>query len=270
MTIQITGTKRESVMKKIILIFVFCGIASLCFAGAIAEEVKRNNEKTDLSYALGVFFASDLRDLGLVDLDYTAFMQGFRGVIEDQEGIRFTLDESFDIIDAAITAIMDEKAELGRRQETEFLRINGTRPEVNTTPSGLQYEVLVEGTGRQPQATDYVKVHYSGFFIDGTVFDSSYNRGEPDEFPLRGVIPGWSEGLMLMHEGGRSRLYIPSALAYGAQGAGNLIPPYSLVIFEVEFLEIVDNPTDYYWYDDDLWYDDDYYWYDDDYYWYDD
>jgi FKBP-type peptidyl-prolyl cis-trans isomerase len=253
-------------MKKTILIFVFCWTASLCFAEAIAEDVRRNNEKADLSYALGVIFASDLKEIGLVDLDYNAFMQGFREMIEDRKDVRFTLDEAFYRVDAAISAIMAERAEIGRLQQTEFLRDNAANPAVYTTPSGLQYEVIVEGTGRPPEATDYVRVHYIGFLLDGTMFDNSYSRGDPEEFPLRGVIPGWSEGLMLMHDGGRSRLYIPFELAYGAQGAGNIIPPYSLVIFEVEFLEIVDNPNDYYWYyddwDDDIWYDDDSYWYD--------
>jgi FKBP-type peptidyl-prolyl cis-trans isomerase len=236
-------------MKKIILIFLFCGVVSFCFAEGIAEDVRRNNEKADLSYALGVIFAANLKDIGLVDINYSAFTQGFREMIEDKNN-RFTLEEAFGLVDSTIDTILAEKAEISIRQETEFLRDNASQPGVYTTSSGLQYEIIVEGTGRQPEAADYVRVHYSGFLVDGTLFDSSYSRGEPEEFPLQGVIPGWSEGLMLMHEGGRSRLYIPSALAYGAQGAGGIIPPYSLVIFEVEFLEIVDNPSDYFWYDD--------------------
>jgi FKBP-type peptidyl-prolyl cis-trans isomerase len=247
-------------MKKTILFFVLCWTASLCFAEAIAEDVRQNREKADLSYALGVIFASDLKDIGLVDINYSAFIEGFREMIEDQK-TRYTLDEAFDMADAAIHVIMTERAEISHRQEAEFFAENGQRPGVYTTSSGLQYEIIVEGTGRQPKATDYVKVHYTGALIDGTVFDNSYG-GEPVEFPLQGVIPGWSEGLMLMHEGGTSRLYIPSALAYGSQGAGGIIPPYSILIFEVEFLEIVDEPSNSYWYsEDDYWYeDDDYYW----------
>jgi FKBP-type peptidyl-prolyl cis-trans isomerase len=176
-------------------------------------------------------------------------MEGFRETLENGKEIRYTLDEAFDVVEIAIDAIMAERAEIGIIQEAEFLRENAARPGVYTTSSGLQYEIITEGTGRQPTLTDYVRVHYVGFLADGTVFDSSYSRGEPEEFPLQGVIPGWSEGLMLMHEGGRSRLYIPSNLAYGAQGAGNIIPPYSLVIFEVEFLEIIDEYPDYYWWD---------------------
>jgi FKBP-type peptidyl-prolyl cis-trans isomerase len=254
-------------MKKTIFVLFFCVLASFCFAEGIAEEARRGNERADLSYALGMIFAFDLKQYGIDDVDYSAFSQGFRQYLEDQK-TRYTLDEAFDLADNAIWAIMTEKAEANSRAERDFLREDGARPEVYTTASGLQYEIIVEGTGRQPEATDHVKVHYTGYLLDGTVFDNSYARGEPEEFPLRGVIQGWSEGLRLMHEGGRSRLYIPSALAYGTQGAGGFIPPNSLLIFEVEFLEIVDAPQDYYWYDDDYYWDDDYNWYDeDDYYW---
>jgi FKBP-type peptidyl-prolyl cis-trans isomerase len=251
-------------MKKNIFVLLFCVIASFCFAEGIAEEARQGSEKADLSYALGMIFASDLRQYGIDEVNYSAFIRGFRALLEDQE-TQYTLEEAFDLADSAIWMIMAEKAEIGLRQETEFLMDNAAHPGIYTTPSGLQYEIIVEGTGRQPEVTDYVRVHYSGFLIDGTVFDSSYARGEPEEFPLQGVIPGWSEGLMLMREGGKSRLYIPSRLAYGTQGVGGIIPPNSLIIFDVEFLEIVDNPPDYYWYDDDYWYDD--YWGDDDYYW---
>jgi FKBP-type peptidyl-prolyl cis-trans isomerase FklB len=120
----------------------------------------------------------------------------------------------------------------------KYLQENALRDGVKTTESGLQYEVLVEGKGPKPTAESTVKVHYEGTLIDGTVFDSSYQRGEPIEFPLSGVIKGWTEGLQLMPVGSKYKLYIPYELGYGERGAGQSIPPYSALIFTVELLEI--------------------------------
>ncbi len=119
----------------------------------------------------------------------------------------------------------------------QFLEANGKRPEVTQLPSGLQYEVLREGSGKRPGATDTVKVHYRGTFIDGSTFDSSYDRGQPIEFPLNRVIAGWTEGLQQMGEGSHYKLYLPYDLAYGEGGIGP-IPGYSTLIFEVELLEV--------------------------------
>ncbi len=119
-----------------------------------------------------------------------------------------------------------------------FLRENAKRPGVKTTASGLQYEVLHEGTGAQPTANDTVKVHYAGTLIDGKEFDNSYKRGEPIEFPLNRVIKGWTEGLQLMREGGKYKLFIPYELGYGERGAGNNIPPYATLIFEIELIKV--------------------------------
>ncbi|WP_180103130.1 FKBP-type peptidyl-prolyl cis-trans isomerase [Acinetobacter sp. YH12126] len=119
-----------------------------------------------------------------------------------------------------------------------FLTENKSKAGVKTTASGLQYLTTKEGTGRQPQATSVVKVHYTGKLVDGTVFDSSVQRGEPIEFPLNQVIPGWTEGLQLMKEGGKATLYIPSNLGYGAQGVPGTIPPNSTLIFDVELIEV--------------------------------
>ncbi len=121
----------------------------------------------------------------------------------------------------------------------QFLKQNAQRPEVTVTASGLQYEVLKEGKGNKPGATSKVRVHYHGTLVDGTVFDSSVQRGEPIEFPLDGVIAGWTEGLQLMAEGGKYRLYIPHELGYGARGAGGAIAPYSALIFEVDLLRVL-------------------------------
>lgn len=119
-----------------------------------------------------------------------------------------------------------------------FLKENASKPGVHTTPSGLQYKVITEGHGKSPKATDTVLVHYKGTTIDGTEFDSSYKRNEPISFPLNGVIPGWTEGVQLMKEGGKVQLFIPSNLAYGSRGAGGVIAPDSTLIFDIELLKV--------------------------------
>lgn len=123
-------------------------------------------------------------------------------------------------------------------QGQAFLKANASKPGVKTTPSGLQYLVLEEGKGKSPKATDTVLVHYKGNLLDGTEFDSSYKRNEPISFPLNGVIPGWTEGVQLMKEGGKIRLFIPSNLAYGSRGAGGVIPPDSALVFDIELLKV--------------------------------
>ena len=135
-----------------------------------------------------------------------------------------------------------EKAEAGKKALEEgrvFLQNNAGKPGVITTKSGLQYEVLNPGTGKKPKATDKVRCHYEGTLIDGTVFDSSYQRNEPAVFGLNQVIPGWTEGVQLMSEGAKYRFYIPYLLAYGESGAGGMIPPYATLIFDVELIEVL-------------------------------
>lgn len=141
---------------------------------------------------------------------------------------------------AAITlASANLMAQTAAEKGTQFLAQNASQEGVKTTPSGLQYKVVKEGTGKSPKATDTVKVHYRGTLLDGTEFDSSYKRGEPIEFPLNRVIPGWTEGVQLMKEGGKSILYIPSQLAYGPRGTpGGPIGPNETLIFEIELLEV--------------------------------
>jgi FKBP-type peptidyl-prolyl cis-trans isomerase FklB len=120
-----------------------------------------------------------------------------------------------------------------------FLEANAKKEGVVTTKSGLQYQVLTEGTGRSPKATDKVRCHYEGWLINGNVFDSSYQRGEPADFPLNGVIPGWTEGVQLMKEGAKYRFFIPYLLGYGERGAGSNIPPYATLIFDVELIKVL-------------------------------
>ena len=127
---------------------------------------------------------------------------------------------------------------LQSRQRPSLLKENAAKPGVHTTPSGLQYKIISEGAGKSPKASDTVRVNYRGTTIDGVEFDSSYKRNEPIEFPLNGVIPGWTEGVQLMKEGGKIELFIPSSLAYGSQGAGGVIAPDSTLVFEIELLKI--------------------------------
>ena len=236
-------------MKKFLLVLFFLGgCILLSFAEGIAEESIRNSEKSDLSYAFGMAVAADLKQTGL-EFNYTTFIRGFREVMENQQTL-MSREEALEKVDAAIQTAMLAQAQNNLELERAFLLENAARPAVYTTSSGLQYEILLEGEGEQPSIDDFVKVNYVGFLTDGTVFDSSYERGEPEEFPLQGVIPGWSEGLQLMREGGRSRLFVPSKLAYGNRGIPNLIPPNSVIIFEVELLEVFSDTTGFYFPED--------------------
>jgi len=166
----------------------------------------------NLSYNLGTSVAQYLMQYGQTELDYAEF----------KRGVDFVLNASKEAKSAG----------------EQFLEHNQQRPEVTTTPSGLQYEVITSTLGQKPKATDKVRVHYEGTLIDGTVFDSSYQRGESITFGLNQVIKGWTEGLQLMSIGSKYKLYIPYDLAYGAQGAGASIPPYAALIFTVELLGI--------------------------------
>ena len=142
------------------------------------------------------------------------------------------VNKYFEELEAKMNAANIEKGK-------SFLEENAKRPEVVTLPSGLQYEIIKEGNGKKPEATDRVKCHYEGTLIDGTLFDSSIKRGEPDVFGVNQVIKGWVEALQLMTEGSKWRLFIPSELAYGAQQAGEMIPPHSTLIFDVELIEVL-------------------------------
>ncbi|MCL2478866.1 MAG: FKBP-type peptidyl-prolyl cis-trans isomerase [Treponema sp.] len=225
-------------MKKyFFLLILLNGFLVMSFSEGIRQESIVNNEKADASYAFGMVIASELQQT-YIDFDYPSFIRGFREVMEKQQTL-MSMDDASQKVDDAVTQAMAAVAKANQDKEAAFLAANGAKPGVYTTSSGLQYEILTEGDGAQPAADDTVEVNYVGYLMDGTVFDSSYDRGEPEQFPLNGVIPGWSEGLQLMRVGGKSRLYIPSKLAYGDQGAGGIIPPNSVIIFEVEFLQIV-------------------------------
>ncbi|MDR0997537.1 MAG: FKBP-type peptidyl-prolyl cis-trans isomerase [Treponema sp.] len=199
---------------------------------------KGDGSANDVSYALGMELGQEMRNTGFT-IDYDSFMQGFKDVLEDR-ATRFSSEDAGMKIQSAFLAVMESQSADLKQAESDFLTENSQKEGVITTPSGLQYEVITEGTGVRPRATDTVRVDYEGALINGQVFDSSYQRGEPIEFPLNGVIPGWSEGVQLMTEGSNYRFYIPSELAYGIQGVSGVIPPYSALIFTVELISVIE------------------------------
>jgi FKBP-type peptidyl-prolyl cis-trans isomerase len=195
-----------------------------------------NHFDKDTSYALGMNMAANMQKSN-VNPDINEFFQGFKDVMQGNK-TRFTDEAAEAKIQEAFLAMMEKANEGLKQAEIDFFAENSKKAGVVVTGSGLQYEVLSEGTGAMPAATDTVRVNYEGTLVDGTVFDSSFQRGEPVEMPLNGVIPGWAEGLQLMKTGSKFKLYIPSELAYGSQSGGPF-PPYSALIFEVELLDIV-------------------------------
>jgi FKBP-type peptidyl-prolyl cis-trans isomerase len=218
-----------------------CGLFLLALtaqATGIREDVNFTGEKARASYAFGMTVGGDLEQTGL-EIDYYAFTEGLRAAMEHRQTV-MDRDEALEIVqDAFESAIRKQNAAL-MEKEYEFLEENAARPGIQTTESGLQYIVLNEGSGPKPTEDDIVRVHYEGALIDGTVFDSSYERDEPEEIPLDMVIPGWAEGIMLMNVGSKYRIFLPSNLAYGERGAGQVIPPYSTLVFTVELLDIVE------------------------------
>jgi len=191
-----------------------------------------------VSYALGLSLGNNLLGSGVNALDYAQLAQGIQDVME-QNKPKMSYEEAQTVINDFFQTL---QAKVGGEAQSEgiaFLEENSKRTEVVTLASGLQYEILTEGAGATPTASDNVKVHYHGTLIDGKVFDSSVNRGEPATFGVTQVISGWVEALQLMPVGSKWKLYIPSELAYGAQGAGQAIAPHTALVFEVELLDIV-------------------------------
>lgn len=198
-----------------------------------------------VSYALGLGIGRQLQDLCGEDLNLEDFAQAVKDIytggelaIDEIKGQQMVI-EYLQRRDAEKKAEQAAAGELAKKAGEDFLKENSKKAGVVTLPSGLQYMVIKEGTGRSPKATDNVKCHYEGTLIDGTLFDSSKKRGEPATFPLNGVIKGWTEGVQLMKEGATYRFFIPYDLAYGANGAGSAIPPYAALIFDVELIEVL-------------------------------
>ena len=191
-----------------------------------------------VSYALGLSLGNNLLGSGVTTLDYVQLSKGIQDVLEHKQP-DMSYEEAQSVINDFFEAL---KANMGDKSNSEgkaFLEANAKRSEVVTLTSGLQYEIMNEGTGAIPKVSDTVKVHYHGTLIDGNVFDSSVSRGEPATFGVTQVINGWVEALQLMPIGSKWKLFIPSDLAYGAQGAGQAIAPHATLIFEVELLDIV-------------------------------
>lgn len=205
-----------------------------------AGSAALDDDAAKASYSLGYRFAENVQSQFPGSIEHDAFLDGVR---DQLAGDPAQVDDAE--AERVLTALMERRqAEADNRalenleEGLAFLEQNGKRDGVVTLESGLQYEVLKQGKGEKPTPTDTVTTHYEGRLIDGTVFDSSYQRGQPASFPLNRVIPGWTEGLQLMSPGAKYRLYVPSDLAYGEQGAGRVIPPNSTLIFDVELLEI--------------------------------
>ncbi|GHV60559.1 hypothetical protein AGMMS49587_02250 [Spirochaetia bacterium] len=232
-------------MKRITAALCLFAAAFSLYGKAVAEDAARLDEKQNTSYAFGLVLGSDLKQTGL-EFDYTAFTEGFRASVEGRGG-RYSLDEAVELVQTAFREAMAAQAERSRAKEVQYLAENGVREGVITTGSGLQYEVIDSGGGKKPGKGAIVRVNYEGTLTDGTVFDSTWERNEAAEFPLDRVIPGWDEGIRLMGVGDHFIFYIPSGLAYGEQGAGEVIPPFSTLIFKVELLEILDSAIDEAW-----------------------
>jgi len=214
------------------------------FSSSISKILTYTMDK--LSYALGLNIGHQLKEMGM---NGKLSAQDFAAAVDDilnGKPAQISEGEAGDLLSAFFTDLEKKQqaaaAEAGKVAKAEgenFLKENAKRQGVTTLPSGLQYEVLNEGNGKSPKATDVVRCHYHGTLIDGTVFDSSYQRNQPADFGLNQVIAGWTEGVQLMKEGAKYRFYIPYHLAYGERGAGSSIPPYAALIFDVELLAVL-------------------------------
>ncbi len=191
-----------------------------------------------ISYALGLSIGNNFLSSGIKKLNISDFSEALKAVLEGKQP-EMSYDEAKKVINEYFSALQEEKMDINRQAGEEFLKVNKEKAGIITLSSGLQYEVISEGSGSKPKATNTVKCHYEGRLIDGRVFDSSIKRGQPATFPLNQVIKGWTEGLQLMPVGSKFRFYIPSELGYGANGAGEMIEPNSTLIFDVELLDIV-------------------------------
>ena len=190
------------------------------------------------SYGLGMNIGQNLASMGVSTLEFADFVKGMQDVLSGKQ-TEITVVEAQNAINDFFNKLTEEKYGKTKESGIAFLEENKKREGVVTLPSGLQYEIINAGLGKKPTAADRVQCHYEGTLIDGTVFDSSIKRGQPAVFGVSQVIAGWVEALQLMGEGSKWRLYIPYDLAYGANGAGEMIPPYSALIFDVELITVL-------------------------------
>ena len=224
-------------LNKVVLLFLVVGMTMSCNVNNKMEKVSLDNEIDSVSYSLGVSAGSYYLKQGFDTINTEAFYLGFKSAIKKLD-LQCSEEESNAILQAFFQKASESKYDDVKKEGEDFLKENAEKEGVVTLPSGLQYKIITEGTGAKPQLTDKVKVHYHGTLINGTVFDSSVDRGEPISFPVNGVIAGWTEALQLMPVGSKWELYIPYDLAYGERGAGQQIGPFSTLIFQVELLDI--------------------------------
>jgi FKBP-type peptidyl-prolyl cis-trans isomerase FklB len=225
------------------LLVIAASIALLLSFCTPEKKVELKDDKAKESYSVGYQFGQNLKKMK-ADLDAKVLSEGIEDALSGKES-RLSEEEMGSVLSnlrqksvAAMHQALKEQAEKNLVEGEKFLAENKTKEGVKTTASGLQYKIIEEGKGPSPKAGDTVTVNYRGTLIDGTQFDSSYDRGQPATFPLTGVIPGWTEALQMMKKGSKWELYIPPDLAYGDRGAGNRIPPNSTLIFEVELISI--------------------------------
>lgn len=192
----------------------------------------------EVSYALGLSIGQNFKASGIKAITSEDFIAGLQDALAERKP-QMTNERAREVINQLFTRLQQEESELNAAAGKEYQEIMRHKSGVVTLPSGLQYEIIKEGKGAKPKATDKVRVHYHGTLINGVVFDSSVERGEPAEFPLNAVIPGWTEILQLMPVGSKWRVVIPSELAYGSRGTGDVIRPNMTLIFEIELLDIV-------------------------------
>ena len=191
-----------------------------------------------ISYALGLGIGQQLKSMNIENFDIKEFSRSIEDVMAGRD-TDMTAREAQVMLSEYFQKKEKQQAEENIAKGKAYLEENGKREDVITTKSGLQYEVLTEGTGKSPKATDKVRCHYEGRLTDGSVFDSSYQRGEPADFGLNQVIAGWTEGVQLMKEGAKYRFHIPYLLGYGERGAGASIPPYATLVFDVELIKVL-------------------------------
>jgi FKBP-type peptidyl-prolyl cis-trans isomerase FklB len=216
-------------------------VVAMMAASCNAQDKKKSdasmkNEKDSISYGLGVSIGNNFKTSNLDSIDVDLLAKGMRDVFAGKPAI--TQEEADKAINAFMMKREKVKGEENVAKGNAFLEENKKKPGVITTPSGLQYSVIKEGTGAKPTLNDKITAHYHGTLTDGTVFDSSVDRGQPASFPVSGVIPGWTEALQMMAVGSKWKLVIPPNLAYGERGAGGKIAPNSVLVFEVELISI--------------------------------
>ena len=223
------NTKKTTIAK-------FAIVSALSIFALVGCQTDLSNDQGKFSYAIGLEVGQSLSQFK-GDFDVASFFAGVEDAL-NQRDAKLTEEEALQIKQSFFQAIQKKRLNKNKKEGEEFLKKNGQRSEVTTTPSGLQFEVLKEGNGPIPDSSSQVTVHYQGTLLNGKEFDSSIKRGNPATFGVTGVIPGWTEALLMMKAGSKYKLYIPSELAYGERGAGGLIGPNSTLVFEVELLEV--------------------------------